>query len=75
MSKVAENVAHVSTMESIGKRWRWPKIKDEIWYSNEELIYKMNVSRTGGGQEMFDVPQLRDLLTQGLYFMFLTVTV
>lgn len=49
-------------MTPYGKQWKWPTHKDEIFYSNQEIITAIKTPGHRGHREVFDVPELKDFV-------------
>lgn len=59
-NQVFNLVAIVDVMIPYGKQWKWPTLKDEIFYSNKEIIMAINTPERRGPREIFNVPELKD---------------
>ncbi|KAJ8927327.1 hypothetical protein NQ314_020222 [Rhamnusium bicolor] len=61
ITKVLNNGAIINVMTPYGKQWKWPCHKDEIFYSDEEIVMAIKEPERRGHRYVFDVPELNNL--------------
>lgn len=62
ITEISPSGAMVNVMAAAGKQWKWPLKKDEIFYSNSEIVMSINPPVQRGKRALFDVQELSSLL-------------
>lgn len=61
ITSVHSSQLKVNVMVKNGKQWKWPEIKDEIFYQRNEIVMNIDPPIKRGKRNLFDVPQMNTL--------------